>query len=71
MSDENHAETAETLADADSTSPANDNRAPQSNPSTATDADGNTVILNDEPEQTADIPTTLTHSNPDEEVVQK
>jgi hypothetical protein len=64
MSDENHADTANTLDNVASTQPfATDAPAPTANPSSATDSSGNTVILNDTPTHTTNFTSTPTPSN--------
>ncbi len=62
--DENHADTANTLDDIASQQPpqASDAPVPTTNPSTVTDPSGNTIILNEGPNHTANIPSTPTPS---------
>lgn len=72
MSDENHADTANTLDNVASTPlVASDAPAPTANPSTATDSSGNNVILNEGGYHTVDISSTQAPSNQGAETTQK
>ena len=72
MSDDNHADTANTLNDVASTQPTASNApAPTTNPSTATDSSGNNIILNEGGHNTADISSTQAPSNQGPDVIQK